>query len=97
MVNFMDFYYTAPGTLAGRYMRKFWHPVYRAEDLKPGWAKPIKIMGEQFTLYRGGDGAPHGVDFHFPHRQTQPSRGLGQGDCIRCPLYGLEIGVLGRC
>ena len=45
MVNFMDFYYTAPGTLAGRYMRKFWHPVYRAEDLKPGWAKPIKIMG----------------------------------------------------
>ena len=28
MVNFMDFYYTGPGTLAGRYMRKFWHPVY---------------------------------------------------------------------
>ena len=27
MVNFMDFYYTAPGTLAGQYMRKFWHPV----------------------------------------------------------------------
>jgi len=34
-------------------MRKFWHPVYRAEDLKPGWAKPIKIMSEEFTLYRG--------------------------------------------
>jgi 5,5'-dehydrodivanillate O-demethylase len=50
MVNFMDFYYTGPGTLAGQYMRKFWQPVFRAEDLKPGWAKPIKIMGEQFTL-----------------------------------------------
>ena len=23
MVNFMDFYYTGPGTLAGQYMRKF--------------------------------------------------------------------------
>ena len=34
MVNFMDFYYTGPGTLAGQYMRKFWHPVYRAEDLE---------------------------------------------------------------
>ena len=43
MVNFMDFYYTGPDTLAGRYMRKFWQPVYRTEDLKPGWAKPIKI------------------------------------------------------
>src|SRR5438874_2220631 len=47
MVNFMDFYYTGPGTLAGQYMRKFWHPVLRAEDLKPGWAKPIKILGEE--------------------------------------------------
>lgn len=36
MVNFMDFYYTGPGTLAGQYMRKFWQPVFRAEDLKPG-------------------------------------------------------------
>ena len=53
MVNFMDFYYTGPGTLAGRYLRKFWHPVCRAEDLQPGWAKPIKILGEEFTLYRG--------------------------------------------
>jgi hypothetical protein len=42
MVNFMDFYYTAPGTLAGQYMRKFWHPVFRAEDLKPGWANRSK-------------------------------------------------------
>ncbi len=53
MVNFMDFYYTAPGTLAGQYIRKFWHPVFRAGDLKPGWAKPIKILGEKFGLYRG--------------------------------------------
>ena len=49
MVNFMDFYYTGPSTLAAHYMRKFWHPVYRAEDLKPGWAKPIKIMSESST------------------------------------------------
>ena len=70
MVNFMDFYYTGPDTLAGRYMRKFWHPVYRAQDLKPGWAKPIKILGEQFTLYRGDGGTPHVVDFRCPHRQS---------------------------
>jgi hypothetical protein len=46
MINFMDFYYTGPGTLAGQYMRKFWHPVFRAEDLKPGWSKPIRVMSE---------------------------------------------------
>jgi len=53
MDSYMDQCRTGPETLAGRYMRLFWHPVYRSEDLKAGWAKPIKIMSENFTLYRG--------------------------------------------
>ena len=97
MVNFMDFYYTEPGTLAGQYMRQFWHPIYRAEDLKPGWAKPIKIMGEQFTLYRGDDGTPHVVDFRCPHRQTQLSVGWVEGDCIRCRFHGWKFDSSGQC
>jgi 5,5'-dehydrodivanillate O-demethylase len=76
MINFMDFYYTGPGTLAGRYMRKFWHPVYRAEDLKPGWSKPIRIMSEEFTLYRGEGGKPHVVAFRCPHRLSVSRGGL---------------------
>lgn len=51
--DFTDFAHTGPDTLAGRYMRTFWHPVYRAEDLPAGRAKPITIMNESFTLYRG--------------------------------------------
>jgi hypothetical protein len=48
-----DFAHTGPGTLAGRFMRRFWHPVYLARDLKPGRPVPVQIMGEDFTLYRG--------------------------------------------
>jgi len=51
--NYKDFVHTGPGTLAGRYMRLFWQPVYRAQDLAPGQAVPIRIMSEDFTLYRG--------------------------------------------
>jgi 5,5'-dehydrodivanillate O-demethylase len=97
MVNFMDFYYTGPGTLAGRYMRKFWHPVYRAEDLKPGWAKPIKIMGDEFTLYRGDSGTLHVVDFRCPHRQAQLSIGWIEDDCIRCRFHGWKFDQTGQC
>ena len=97
MVNFMDFYYTGPGTLAGRYMRKFWHPVYRAEDLKAGWAKPIKILREQFTLYRGENGTPHVVDFRCPHRLTQLSVGWVEGDSIRCMYHGWLFNSAGQC
>lgn len=47
-----DFEHTGPGTLAGRYMRMFWQPIYRAEDLVPGHAVPIRIMSEDFTVPR---------------------------------------------
>ena len=57
-IDYMDCFRTGPDTIAGKYMRKFWHPVFRAEDLKPGWTKPIRIMGEDFTLYRGESGRP---------------------------------------
>src|SRR5205814_1936730 len=43
---------TGPGTLMGRFMRRFWIPVHRAEDLPQGHAKPIRIMSEDFALYR---------------------------------------------
>lgn len=75
--------YTGPGTLAGRYLRMFWQPVYRAEDLAPGRAMPIRIMSEDFTLYRGEGGIPHVVAFRCAHRGTQLSAGWVEEDCIR--------------
>ena len=50
--EYREFSRVGPGTLAGRYLRRFWHPVYRAQDLRPGHAKPLRLMGEDFTLYR---------------------------------------------
>ena len=51
--NSIDLYRTEPGTLAGRYLRSFWQPVYRAKDLPAGEAVPLRIMSEDFTVYRG--------------------------------------------
>jgi len=49
----IDFVHTGPGTLAGQYLRRFWQPVFVSAQLKSGYAMPIRIMGEDFTLYRG--------------------------------------------
>jgi 5,5'-dehydrodivanillate O-demethylase oxygenase subunit len=51
-VDYMDCFRTGPDTIAGKYMRKFWHPVLRADDLQPGWAKPIRIMRRFYALSR---------------------------------------------
>jgi 5,5'-dehydrodivanillate O-demethylase len=37
-------------------MRQFWHAVYRSQDLPAGHARPIRIMSEDYTLYRGHSG-----------------------------------------
>jgi 5,5'-dehydrodivanillate O-demethylase len=96
-LSLTDLVFTGPGTLAGKYMRMFWHPVYRAEELTPGRAKPIRIMGEDFTLYRGTGGTPHVVAFRCAHRGTQLSAGWVEGDCIRCMYHGWLYDSTGQC
>ena len=92
------FVHTGPGTLAGRYLRTFWQPVYRSEDLAPGRAVPMRIMGEDLTLYRGGEaGAPHLLAFRCAHRGTQLSTGRVEGENLRCFYHGWMYGPDGQC
>jgi 5,5'-dehydrodivanillate O-demethylase len=92
-----DCVHTGPGTLAGRYLRRFWQPVALARDLAPGQAKPIKLLCEEFTLYRGEDGTAHVVAFRCAHRGTQLSTGWVEGDCIRCFYHGWKYDGTGQC
>ena len=89
--------YTGPGTLAGRYMRMFWQPVYPSEDLPSGRSVPIRIMSEEFTLYRGETGAAHVLAFRCAHRGTQLSTGWVEGDNIRCFYHGWKYDASGQC
>lgn len=95
--NGIDLYRTEPGSLAGRYLRSFWQPVYRAKDLPVGEAVPLRIMSEDFTLYRGETGIPHVVAFRCAHRGTQLSAGWVEGDCIRCFYHGWKYESSGQC
>jgi 5,5'-dehydrodivanillate O-demethylase oxygenase subunit len=93
----IDFVHTGPGTLAGKYLRGFWQPVYTAGDLEAGYAAPIQVMGEKFTLYRGESGTPYVLDFRCAHRSTQLSVGRVEGECIRCFYHGWKYDGSGQC
>ncbi len=93
----VDCVHTGPGTQAGRYLRQFWQPVYHSVDLAAGRAVTIRIMSQDFTLYRGQSGQAHLVDARCPHRGTQLSAGWIEGDALRCFYHGWKFSPEGRC
>ena len=93
----LDLARTGPGTLAGRFLRQFWLPVFRAEDLPKGHAKPIRIMSEDYTLYRGESGAAQIIDQRCPHRGALMHLGWVEGDDIRCVYHGWKFDRTGQC
>jgi 5,5'-dehydrodivanillate O-demethylase len=95
--DFGELVHTGPATLAGRYLRSFWQPVYHGADIATGCAKPLRIMGESFALYRGASGALHLVDGLCPHRGTRLSAGSVEGEAIRCFYHGWKFDSAGRC
>jgi 5,5'-dehydrodivanillate O-demethylase oxygenase subunit len=93
----LDFIRTGPKTLAGKYLRMFWQPVFCSHELAAGRAVPIRILGEDLTLYRGESGTPHVIGFRCAHRKTQLSIGWIEGDCLRCFYHGWKYDGSGQC
>src|SRR4051794_9146030 len=74
-----DFVHTEANTLVGRYLRRFWQVVYQSRDLRAEWSAPIKILGENLTLFRGSSGQAYLIGNRCAHRGTQLSTGIVEG------------------
>lgn len=92
-----DFARTGPDTLVGRYLRRFWQPVALAQHVAAGRAIPLRIMGEEFALYRGQSGQAYVVSNRCAHRGTRLSTGWIEEECIRCLYHGWKYDGAGRC
>jgi 5,5'-dehydrodivanillate O-demethylase oxygenase subunit len=93
----VDLTTTKPGTPGGIFMRQFWHPVMRSVDLAPGRAVPIRIMNEDYTLFRGVNGRAQVIENRCPHRGAQMFLGWVEGDDIRCVYHGWKYTQAGQC
>jgi 5,5'-dehydrodivanillate O-demethylase len=97
-ITFHDFLRTGPDTIAGRYLRSFWQPIYRSEDVKAGQAKPVKVFCEEFALYRGADGKARLTQPRCAHRGAKLSIGWVEGNDIKCAYHGWTYdGATGAC
>ncbi len=92
-----EYHATDPGTLAGRYLRRHWQPIYHVADLPRARPVPVRIKGQDIVLYRGEGGATHLLDARCPHRGMQLSSGWIEGDCLRCFYHGWMFDPAGQC
>lgn len=95
--RYEDFVSVGPGSLAGQYLRLFWQPIYLSEKLRPGRPAPVRILGEEFTLYRGASGDPYVVGPRCPHRGVALSAGRVVDETIECFYHGWRFDGCGQC
>jgi len=86
-----------PGTPAGEFLRRYWHPVAVAAELKEKPIKQVRILGEDLVLYRGGDGRYGLLAERCSHRGASLGYGKIEGSNIRCPYHGWLYDPAGRC
>ena len=78
-------------------MRRHWPPIYHVADLPRSRPVPVRIMSQNFVLYRGEGRATHLLDARCPHRGMQLSSGWIEGECVRCFYHGWMYDPTGQC
>jgi phenylpropionate dioxygenase-like ring-hydroxylating dioxygenase large terminal subunit len=87
--------HVGPATPAGEYLRRFWHPVAIAEDLKD-LPRRVRVMGEDLVLFRDGRGRVGLLELHCSHRGTSLEFGRINEQGLRCCYHGWLYDVSGR-
>ncbi len=95
--RYEDLVSVGPQSLAGKMLRKFWQPIYTAENLKPGRPVRLRILSEDFTLYRGASGAAFVVGARCPHRGLLLSTGRVVNEDLECFYHGWAFNGNGQC
>ena len=84
-----------PGTPAGEYFRRFWHPIALAADIED-MPVAIRILGEDLVLFRDKKGRLGLLELHCPHRGTSLEYGVIEEEGVRCCYHGWLIARDGK-
>ncbi|HYM32109.1 MAG TPA: aromatic ring-hydroxylating dioxygenase subunit alpha [Candidatus Cybelea sp.] len=84
------------GTPAGELLRRYWHPIALAEEVK-GLPVAVRALGEDLILFRTPNGKVGLVHPRCAHRGTTLLYGKVEERGIRCCYHGWLFDQEGRC
>ena len=87
--------HVGPGTPAGEWLRRFWHPVFVSDEVKD-LPVAIRILGEDLVLFRDGSGQVGLLELHCSHRGTSLEFAQIEERGIRCCYHAWLYDVDGK-
>ena len=86
-----------PGTPCGDMMRRYWWPIGLSENIEARSPVPVKLLGEEFILFRDLNGRLGLLDKHCCHRSASLEFGRVEENGLRCCYHGWLYDTEGRC
>src|SRR3979411_719331 len=86
-----------PGTPRGDLLRRYWMPVAVTGELDRNPVKPVRILGEDLTLYRDRSGGLGLIGQRCAHRLVDLRCGIPTQNGLKCPYHGWAYTAEGQC
>jgi 5,5'-dehydrodivanillate O-demethylase len=85
-----------PGTAMGNLLRRYWHVVGTGDELLREPVQPVKLLGEDLTLYRDESGKLGLIGDRCAHRAISLAYGIPQANGLRCAYHGWTYNAQGQ-
>ena len=87
---------TGPGTPGGSFLRSYWFPIAAVADLDTEPVQPIRLLGEDLTLFRTLKGELGLIAQRCAHRALPLMYGIPDETGLRCAYHGWIYNTEGR-
>ncbi|MCG6206724.1 aromatic ring-hydroxylating dioxygenase subunit alpha [Rhodopseudomonas sp. HC1] len=87
-----------PAAPCGKLMRAYWQPAALVDELEGDRPiRPVRLLGEDFVLFKDEQGRYGLIDRDCPHRGADLAFGRLEGGGLRCAFHGWLFDVEGKC
>ena len=87
---------TGPGTPGGEFLRRYWFPVLPVSELDAEPVQPVRLLGEDLTLFKDLKGNIGLIGKSCAHRAISLAYGIPQENGLRCAYHGWTYNTEGR-